>query len=81
MLLKPFQQVFVPGIAGRAAQAYERDCPPTGGSSPGGGSAPAPGSRCYVVYVYGPPLPPTGGPSEGGTSGRVNIIGYYTVCV
>ena len=76
MLLKPFQQVFVPGISGRAEQEYQKVCPPHGGSGGGGGgsggSQPVPGTRCYIVYIYGPPSP---------TDGQPTVIRYYQICI
>lgn len=63
MLTKPFENVFVPGEPGRAAQVAHQVCSPY--------YANPSGTRCTIVYVYGPPGP-DGGPT---------IIRYYTVCV
>lgn len=71
MLLKPFKNVIIPGVQGRAEQLYVRSCPTPGGGS-SNGSTPTPGQRCTTIFVYGPPSPYDGTPT---------VISYQTVCV
>lgn len=72
MLLKPFQNVVLPRVEGRAGQTYSKQCPYQGGGSSGGSTPPDPGHRCVSVPIYGPPSPIDGG---------LTIIGYTTICI
>lgn len=80
MLSKPFINVYIPQVVGRADQPYQKRCPQPPyypPYSPPSGS----GTNCVQVPIYGPASQGSGGggPSEGGASGYT-IIGYKTVC-
>ncbi len=49
MLIKPFEQTYVPPVPGNAYQPYSRTCPPR---APAPSPSPAPGlTGCYVTYI------------------------------